>query len=149
MVGLNGPTTAYYQPKPEMMFVKIINTFLLLSFLAALVDCKSPQMSSQSFSIDNTQIEVAVGTIFKIELASNIGTGYSWSLKTSLDSTYLELIDQEYFENDLLTEEEESKEVWRFKGVKKGTTEIKMIYKRPWEEVSQESIEKTFTVKLQ
>ena len=79
----------------------------------------------------------------------NIGTGYSWTLKTPLDSTFIELVDQEYFENDLLTEEEESKEVWRFKGLKQGQTQIQMIYKRPWEKVSEEAVEKTFTVKLQ
>lgn len=132
-----------------MMIDKIFNTFLLFTLLAALVDCKSPQMTGQSFSATDTKIEVPVGTIFKIELPSNIGTGYSWTLKIPLDSSFLEKVDQEYFENDLLTEEEESKEVWRFKGLKKGETQIEMIYKRPWEKVSEESIEKTFTVKLQ
>lgn len=132
-----------------MMIDKIFNTFLLFTLLAALVDCKSPQMTGQSFSVEDAKIEVPVGTIFKIELASNIGTGYSWTLKTPLDSTYLELIDQEYLENDLMTEEEESKEIWRFKGLKKGQTQIDMIYKRPWEQVSEESIEKIFVVELQ
>lgn len=131
------------------MIDKIFNTFLLFILLAALVDCKSPQMSGLTFSGQDEKIEVPVGTIFKIELASNIGTGYSWSLKAPLDSAMIELIDQEYFENDLLTEEEESKEVWRFKGLKKGETQIKMVYKRPWEETSEEAIEKFFKVELQ
>lgn len=132
-----------------MMIDKIFNTFLLFTLLAALVDCKSPQITGLVFSAEDERIEVPVGTIFKIDLASNIGTGYSWTLKTPLDSTFLELIDQEYFENDLLTEEEESKETWRFKGLKKGSTQINMIYKRPWEKISEESIEKTFLVELQ
>lgn len=131
------------------MIDKIFNTFFLLTLLAALVDCKSPQANNLIFSAEDEKIEVPVGTIFKIDLASNIGTGYSWTLKAPLDSTFLELIDHEYFENDLLTEEEESKEIWRFKGLKKGNTQIAMIYKRPWEKVSEESIEKVFTIELQ
>jgi len=131
------------------MIDKIFSTFLLLTLIAALVDCKSPQVSNLIFTDQDEKIEVTVGTIFKIELPTNIGTGYSWSLKSPLDSSYLELIDQEYKENDLMTEEEESKEIWRFKGLQKGETQIKMIYKRPWEKVSEEAKEKTFVVSLQ
>ncbi|MEM6377008.1 MAG: protease inhibitor I42 family protein [Bacteroidota bacterium] len=130
------------------MIDKIFNTFLLLTLLAALVDCKIPQTPDLTFSAENETIEVPVGSIFKIELASNIGTGYSWTLKAPLDSNFVAFVDQEYLENDLMTEEEESKEIWRFKGLKKGQAQIEMIYKRPWEKVSEEAIEQTFTIKF-
>ena len=126
---------------------KMMIFFLSLCLLAAMVNCGSSN-ASLVFQDTDREITVKQGEIFKIELASNIGTGYSWTLKSPIDSTLLTFVDQEYIENDLMTSEEESKEIWRFQAIATGKTSIHMIYKKPWEEVSEESKELTFQVEI-
>ena len=122
-------------------------SFLSLCLLAAMVNCGSAN-ANLVFQHTDQEITVKQGEIFKIELPSNIGTGYSWTLQSPIDSSLLSFVDQEYIENDLMTEEEESKEIWRFQAITTGKTTIQMIYKRPWEEVSDESKELTFQVQI-
>jgi len=128
------------------MIHKMLLLFLSLCLMSAVVNCGSPKANVLSFQETDQEIKVSVGEIFKIDLPSNIGTGYSWTLKVPLDTTLISFVDQEYIENDLMTEEEESKEIWRFQAVKKGTASIQMIYKRPWEEISQDGKETNFEV---
>lgn len=127
----------------------ILGVFLTFCLLGMTYNCKTPQQVIPVYHMQDSLIEVSEGAIFMLELPSNIGTGYSWTLQASIDSTLLEFMDQKYIENDLMTPEEESREVWRFRAKMNGRTQINMIYKRPWETTSEESKEKVFQVKIQ
>ena len=130
------------------MINRIMLFFVSFCLLAAMVNCGNSSATQQIFQDDQNEIQVKKGEIFKIILPSNIGTGYSWELQAPLDSTYLKFVDKEYIENDLMTEEEESREIWRFQAFKKGQSTIQMIYKRPWEKVSEDAKERQFEVSI-
>jgi inhibitor of cysteine peptidase len=127
----------------------IFGFFLTFCLLSMTYNCKTPQSAIPVYTSQDSLITIPSGMIFKVELPSNIGTGYSWSLLSPVDTTILQFIDQEYMENDLMTSEEESREIWRFRSQAKGQAQIELIYKRPWEQTSEESKEKVFQVIVQ
>jgi len=77
-------------------------------------------------------IEVTQGDEFRIELESNITTGYSWSISV-IDTDYL----QQQGEQEYSTESElvgaGGVEAFRFKAIQPGETYLKLIYQRPFE----------------
>ncbi len=83
---------------------------------------------------DNSKNKIVskVGESFTIELASNITTGFKWKLENSLDTNYLVFLQKEYKEPNKL-EGETGVEIWQFKAIKQGITNLKFIYIRPWE----------------
>ncbi len=91
------------------------------------------------FAADNSvsgniiQKEVNNGDLFTIALASNPTTGYEW--ETSWDQEYVKLIKQEYIPNGLLPEMVGygGTEIFTFQAIKKGHTEIRLDYMRPWD----------------
>ena len=93
-------------------------------------------------------VNVKANQEFIIALGANPTTGYDW--EESFDKTMLQLVNKTY-----KTSEESEQEVtgaggvdyFRFKALKAGTTEIKMDYKRSWEEESAE--QKVFTVNIE
>ncbi|MFC1983711.1 protease inhibitor I42 family protein [Chloroflexota bacterium] len=93
-------------------------------------------------------VDIGVKQEFVIAIGANPTTGYDWEV--SLDETMLGLVEKTY---KLAEEAEEYRVVgaggvdyFRFKALKKGTTEIIMTYKRPWEEAGIE--QKVFTVNI-
>ena len=101
--------------------------------------------------IDSGQtIDIGVNQEFVIAIGANPTTGYDWEV--SLDETMLELVEKTY----KLAEEAEHEIVgaggvdyFRFKALKKGTTEITMVYKRPWEETTLQDETKVFIVNIE
>ena len=78
-------------------------------------------------------IEVNVGQSFIIALESNPTTGYTWH--EDFDKSFLELLGHEY-ERSLAGEGlvgAGGTESFEFKALKKGETEITMVYKQGWE----------------
>jgi len=100
--------------------------------------------------IDSGQtIDIGVDQEFIIAIGANPTTGYDWEV--SLDETILELVEKTY----KLPEEAEHEVVgaggvdyFRFKALKKGKTEITMVYKRSWEEPTAQDETKVFTVNI-
>jgi inhibitor of cysteine peptidase len=97
-------------------------------------------------------IDTEVNQQFVIALGSNPTTGYSW--QASYDETMLELVGGK----SKYKPGEEAKgglvgaggvEYFRFKALKTGTTEITLVYKRPWEEPTPQDLTKVFTVHVQ
>jgi predicted secreted protein len=95
-----------------------------------------------SISID----DVKVGQEFNITLESNPTTGYQWQLAKQLNGTVLVFLGSEYkpSESDLLGAG--GIEIWRFKAVNSGTTEISLKYVRPWETDVPPIKEQTFGI---
>ena len=78
-------------------------------------------------------IELNVGQSFVIALESNPTTGYTWH--EDFDKSVLELLGHEY-ERSLAGEGlvgAGGTESFEFKALKKGETEITMVYKQGWE----------------
>ena len=92
-------------------------------------------------------IDIGVNQEFVIALGSNPTTGYKW--QESHDENILELTESKY---EMGKEAKEGVvgaggiEYFRFKALKRGETEITMVYKRPWEEESLD--QKVFTVNI-
>ena len=82
-----------------------------------------------------------------IALESNPSTGYSW--QASYDETMLELVEEtyelgEYAKQGLVGAG--GTELFRFKALKSGETEIIMVYKRSWE--TEVLDQKVFTIEV-
>jgi inhibitor of cysteine peptidase len=80
------------------------------------------------------EIALKVGSILEIELPGQGGTGYSW-LEQATGAPCLKLMDQTTRPDKQGRLGGPVIQVWRFKAVKPGTTEIKMAYYRAWEGV--------------
>jgi inhibitor of cysteine peptidase len=102
----------------------------------------------KEYTSPNQPIEATVGEQFAIYLDSNPTTGYKW--EASFDQAALKLVKNEYKQN-------EAKpgmvgvggiEQFMFQTLKAGDTQIKLTYKRPWEQQSTDAKVQTFTVKI-
>ena len=83
------------------------------------------------------EVTVNAGDSFTLTLGSNPTTGFTWPDEAQIgDQTVLQQTDHK-----LVVPESEpppppgtpGKEVWTFKALKKGTSEVSMDYSRPWE----------------
>ena len=126
----------------------IFSGFFSFCLLLSLADCAAPGPTPATLSDQDTTLEVAIGEVLQVELEANIATGYNWTLKVPADSSYLSFLDETYVENEFMTAKEEGKSVWRFRALKKGSTQLRFIYKRPWEKISAEAKEASFLVQI-
>ena len=101
-------------------------------------------------SYDGQEYRLAPSNSLTLMLNSNPTTGYRWT--ASYDDKMLTLTGKDYQQTgngNLLGQG--GKDIWRFQALQAGTTEIKMIYSRPWEPIPPgDSIQplKTFTLKV-
>lgn len=80
-------------------------------------------------------IHVLPGKTICIKLNANHTTGYSWSL-AAVDKSILEVGEEGEYESDPHPEGMVGVggyEVWSFKAIATGETEISLVYVRPWE----------------
>jgi predicted secreted protein len=90
-------------------------------------------------------ILVRCGKQFKIELESNSSTGYRWQ-PLSFDQSMLKLVSSEFLPNIKNQVGSTGIQRFNFEASKKGTTRIKLVYKRAWEVSTMKSNE--FSVKV-
>ncbi len=102
----------------------------------------------KTYTDEGQTVDIGVNQEFIIAIGANPTTGYDWEV--SLDETMLELVEKIY----KLAEEAEHEIVgaggvdyFRLKALRKGTTEITMVYKRSWEEEGID--QKVFTVNIE
>jgi inhibitor of cysteine peptidase len=128
----------------------VISRILVVTLMAAvlLLSAGCTGSAVKEYTSPNQPIEVTAGEQFMIYLESNPTTGYKW--EASFDTAFLKLVKSEYKQN-------ESKpgmvgvggiEQFLFQGLKAGDTQIKLTYKRPWEQQSADAKVLTFTVKV-
>lgn len=90
----------------------------------------------ETYTDSGRTISVSVNRVFIIGLGSNPTTGYGW--QESYDETMLEMVGEKEYEPGAEAKEgvvgAGGVEFFRFKALKKGTTEITLVYKRGWEE---------------
>jgi tripartite-type tricarboxylate transporter receptor subunit TctC len=93
-----------------------------------------------------SMIETQVGQEVTITLDSNATTGYRWQLAEPLDESILELVGSEYEPPEGGGIGAGGQELWTFRGVGQGESEIALKYVQPWEEDAAPAKERTFTV---
>ena len=131
---------------------KLVLTCTIAAILLCLLACApAPQEVSVDASYSGKEVELGVGGPLLVTLESNPGsTGFEWELAEISDETVLQKVDQRYEpqgEGGMVGAP--GKEIWTFKGLKKGETNISMEYSQPWEGGTKaaETFELTVVVK--
>ena len=130
------------------MKTKLVLICVAAVTLLSLAACSSGEMPNVSVSCDDfvnsetkpavisKQVEVEVGSSFTVSLCSNATTGYKWSEAAQIsDPAVLQQIDHKFVppRSDATVVGAAGTEVWTFKALNKGTTNVDMEYGRPWE----------------
>lgn len=127
---------------------KLSILFVALLVLVALLVAGCAPGGLKEYTSPSQPIELKVGESFMITLESNPTTGYKW--ESGFDQSLLKLVKSEY-------KQDASKpgmvgvggrEQFTFAGLKAGDAQVKMTYKRPWEQQSADAKVLTFTVKI-
>jgi inhibitor of cysteine peptidase len=92
------------------------------------------------------EIQARSGENFAITLESNRTTGYEWQLAKPLDESTVQLVSSEYLTDKTELAGAGGREVWIFKALKAGKTDISFKYVRPWEKDIPPVNEKIFVI---
>jgi predicted secreted protein len=120
----------------------IITVFVLLTLSLCLIACAPSNGTPLEISCDDfrqqphmsKQMNAAAGNTFTVTLCSNPTTGFEWSESAQIsDPTVVQQTAHEFVGPDTSLAGAPGKEVWTFKAIKNGTSEISMEYSRPWE----------------
>ena len=128
-----------------------MNRFAVI-FLASLVilsnECNAIEEKAAEYSDPGVAIETDLGKDAVITLESNRTTGYEWQLARPVDEKVLGFVSSEYVAKKAETAMTGvgGKEIWTFKAVGKGKTEVVFKYVRPWEKDVPPAREAAFTV---
>ena len=103
--------------------------------------------SASNSGLVSKAIEVASGDSIVVTLWSNQTTGYSWSESATISAPdVLQQTNHEYVAPETGLMGAAGKEVWTFKTLKTGTSEVRMSYSRPWEGGEKITYEFSLTV---
>lgn len=116
----------------------------LILLLAALAGCASPPLSYNDPSLP---MDAIVGHEFQVSLEANHTTGYQWQVG-ELDAKVVSLVGTEYKQHGETLAGSGGAEVWTFRGVAPGKTQITFRYVRPWEKDAAPARSETFTVNV-
>ena len=122
------------------MILRIILVFAMLAISFSPLSCITLRRANVEISCDQfnenhhhrSELHTAVRDTIAVKLCSNPTTGFQWEYVMSEGNV---LQEEEYDfkepEGDALGAA--GKEVWIFRAVEKGTTEVHMEYSQPWE----------------
>jgi predicted secreted protein len=96
----------------------------------------------KSYDKSTDMIDAKVGEIFSVELESIPGAGYQWD--ADFDGQKVEIVKKEFVPPGTGAIGGSGKDVFKFKPLAGGDTELRFVYKRPWETESSE----TFHIKM-
>jgi len=101
--------------------------------MSAFIHHPEGKMTTITKEDSGKEIRIKVGDIIQLELSGLGSAGYGWYLE-QLDRTLLELLSEE---TQKATGESRIgapvKGLWRFKAIKEGQAEIRMLHYRTWE----------------
>lgn len=122
----------------------IIAAFIALLMTLAACSAAAVELDAQ----DNGQsVEVASGEKITITLEGNPTTGYSWEV-SEIDAAVAELAGEPDYKSDSKMLGSGGVYTFTFKTTAPGTTNIKLIYHRSWEDAEPEKVyEVTLNVK--
>lgn len=122
---------------------------LFLFALSALVlaSCRGGG-SDEIFQISDParQLEAAAGSEFKIVIESNPTTGYHWELVEELDGSIVEFVSKDYRPDEPVTIGSGGVDVWTFKAIAAGETEIVLGYYPPSNDPTEPEQSVTFSL---
>ena len=112
-----------------------------------LVACAPPQVpvsvdvSCDDFAASQNitkEVEIGVGESLTVTLCSNPTTGFEWSGAEIGDQTVLQQTEHKFVDPEGIGGEPPltgapGKELWTFKALKQGASNVSMEYGRPWE----------------
>jgi len=100
-------------------------------------------------SYNGNEYHVQVGQSFIVSLHSNPTTGFVWNIKNAGDEKIISLINNNYLvnnaENQPAVVGQGGQQYWQFKALQPGTTDLQLVYARPWESVQPAQ---TFNLKV-
>jgi inhibitor of cysteine peptidase len=117
---------------------KIILFALVFVFLASFCFAEKSKQSKV--------IEAQAGQNFTIILKANATTGYQWQFAKPLDESIVQLISSEYLADKTKLVGAGGKQVWMFKALKAGQTNISFKYVRPWKKNTPPQNEESFVI---
>ena len=136
------------------MKLKLILMCAVVSILVCLVACSSEVAVDASY--DGKEVKVPIDGSLIVTLESNPTTGFKWQYEEEVkdtlhiltgipDETVLALVGQKFVAPEAgAPPGTGGEEVWTFKAVGKGTTELSLEYSQPWEGGTKAA--KTFTL---
>ena len=117
-----------------LLLVSVLSLLTLLSIGCAeqpSATVVAPEI--KQYSNPAQPIIVSVGDQFEIDLDSNETTGYSWTDNEIYDKEMLQLVNSQYLPGQTDRVGAGGKQVYLFKALKAGDTQITLTYKRSWE----------------
>ena len=115
------------------MKFKCLIVGLIATTIMTMSACSSlPNNVSVDASSSGKRVEVFVGSSVIVTLDSNVTTGYSWDLKEISNPAVLEKTDNKYIAPTSNLMGAGGQEVWTFKALAPGTTNLNMEYSQPW-----------------
>lgn len=114
--------------KTKTSYSIILATLIMLLILSGCAEKKADFGKDQS----GQSAELAIGDILTIELESNPGTGYAWSV-IEIDETVLVQDGESVYNEPSEPGIASGTETLRFKAIGSGKTILKLGYRRSWE----------------
>jgi inhibitor of cysteine peptidase len=134
---MNAARTPSLKHYMNILHPKCIRTTLLTALLA---------LASGASAEDSKPFTVEAGKEFSITLDSNPTTGYQWQLAKPLDETRTKYLANRYVKPESKLAGAGGKQVWEFRALRAGKTEIDLEYVRPWEQGVQPAQTTNFVV---
>jgi len=141
--------------KPLLILVSAVLALLIYAPSCSQGKTDTPlDVSCNDFITNNhisQQVEVTADNSITLSLCSNPSTGFQWSQAAEIsDNTVIQQVDHIYLQPEAKSPiGAPGKQVWTFKGLKKGTATVSLEYSRPGEggEKGEWTYELTIVVK--
>jgi inhibitor of cysteine peptidase len=91
----------------------------------------NPKMIHVDETYSGRTVVLAVGEILQITLAENRTTGFQWNVKSDSEPACMLILDEP--QGAAGPPGKAGTHRWQYRGVRSGTGEIKLEYRRPWE----------------
>jgi inhibitor of cysteine peptidase len=133
------------------MRLRVILAFIVVATSLSPLSCITLRRANVEISCNQfyenhhqrSELHTAVRDTIAVKLCSNPTTGFQWEYVMS-EGSVLQEEEHDYKEPEGDAPGTAGKEVWIFRAVEKGTTEVHMEYSQPWE--GGEKAEWTFTM---
>jgi inhibitor of cysteine peptidase len=111
--------------------MKISLPLIIILFFFIATTCKIKEQNS--LDSKNADFVIPIDGTFQISLNSNPSTGYSWQWTNQQSTSVVDTFNFNYVSDYPGRIGGGGKEIWNFRGKKKGLDTINLEYKRVWE----------------
>jgi predicted secreted protein len=123
---------------------KIMRKLILITIIGLLLAACSPAKPTDPL----VAIETSPGKEFKVVMDSNPTTGYHWEIVGELDKEIVELVSKDYRADTPQATGSGGVDIWVFRGVGPGETEITLGYYPPSNDAAEPQETSTFKVNV-